>query len=199
MRFCACLFFIIFLLIVGCGVNSTLLFTEADIEDSINLLQNPGFTPPSLIADSSPPGWDIHGVSQSMISQIFQIDPMNVYEGDSSLKINASKNEIKIVSEPFRVRRYGGYYARVMIQSDCHNPPPVTFQMVTFKEDGKITNTFSKKEHISKDWSRMNVSAGFLRPGVAWGRISIIIPPFDEGSIWIDDAGCWEVHGFRID
>jgi hypothetical protein len=187
------------LLLGGCVVSSTLLFTEADIEDSINLLANPGFVPHSLMTDHSPPGWNIHIVPQPGEMQLVKIDPMNAHEGDSSLKISASGFETKIVSEPFPVRRYGGYYARIMIQSDSQNPPLVTLQMVTFKEDGKITNRFKKKEQSSDKWSRINVSAGFLRPGVTWGRISIIIPPFDDGAIWIDDAGCWEVHGFRID
>jgi len=183
----------------ACVVSSTLIFTEADIEDSINLIANSGFAPYSMMGDKALPGWNIHQDPSTKDAANISLDPLISLKGDSSLKISASNRQITIVSEPFNVRRYGGYYARIMALTDSPEAPQVTLQMVTFREDGKITNRFRQKRKLSGEWDRMTVSAGFLRPGVSWARISVIIPPFKEGSIWVDDAGCWEVHGFKID
>ncbi len=197
MRFCISIFFLA-LLTSSCVVNSTLLFSEADIEDSVNLLSNPGFAPQSMMAEEGLPGWNLHSKPHSSQKGV-HLDPGVASEGDSSLKISASDREVSVVSDPFSVRRYGGYYAKVMVMSDSEEDLQVTLQMVTFRDDGKITNRFRKKERLKPGWNKLCVSAGFLRPGVTSGRISVIIPPFKDGDLWLDDAGCWEVHGFRID
>lgn len=187
------------LLLSSCFVSSSLLFTEADIKDSVNLLVNPGFAPYSLIGEEALKGWNVHVEPPAKDFDKIKIDPMYALEGDTSLKISASEYDIMLISEPFKVRRYGGYYSKVMVHSDSPKPPVITLQMITFKDNGKITNRFKEKIRLEEGWNKLDVSAGFLRPGVSFGRISILIPPFDEGSIWLDDAGCWEVHGFRID
>jgi len=43
------------------------------------------------------------------------------------------------------------------------------------------------------------MSAGFIKPGAKFGRLAYMIPPFKEGSIYIDRAGVYEAHGFKID
>ena len=183
----------------SCFVSSSLLFTEADIKDSKNLLVNPGFALYSLAPDEALKGWSIIVEPHSADFDKIRIDPLDASEGESSLEISASDKDIMLISEPFKVRRYGGYYSRIMLKTDSPNPPQITMQMITFKENGKITNRFKAKQSPTDLWSSLAVSAGFLRPGVSFGRVSILIPPFTEGSVWIDDAGCWEVHGFKID
>ncbi|MDY0318835.1 MAG: hypothetical protein RBQ67_02460 [Candidatus Cloacimonadaceae bacterium] len=183
----------------SCFVSSSLLFTEADIQDSKNLLANPGFMSYSLSPSEALKGWSIHIEPQSSGYDKILIDPTVALEGETSLKISASDKDVMLISEPFKVRRYGGYYSRIMLKSDSPNPPQISLKMISFREDGKVTNRFSDKTKLMEGWNRLAVSAGFLRPGVNFGRISIHIPPFAEGSVWIDDAGCWEVHGFKID
>lgn len=197
MRLWICL--LVVLLLSSCFVSSTLLFTEADIEDSKNLLLNPGFAPYSLLGEEALRGWNLHVEPPSKDFDRIKIDPTLSLEGDTSLKISASDRDVMLISEPFKVRRYGGYYSRLMIHSDSPNPPQINMQMITFREDGKVTNRFKGKTRLSEGWNRLAISAGFLRPGVSWGRLSITIPPFQEGSVWLDNAGCWEVHGFKID
>lgn len=187
------------LLLSSCFVGSSLRFTEADIEDSRNLLLNPGFAPYSFSGEDALRGWNIHVEPPSKEFDKVRIDPSLALEGDTALKISASERDVILISEPFKVRRYGGYYSRVMIHSDSPDAPQISMQMITFREDGKITNRFKSKTRLSEEWNRLAISAGFLRPGVSWGRLSITIPPFEEGSVWLDDAGCWEVHGFKID
>jgi hypothetical protein len=198
MRFWLCLG-LLALLLSSCFVSSSLLFTEADIEDSMNLLTNPGFAPYSLMGEEALKGWNVHIEPPAQSFDKIKIDPMLSLEGDTSLKISASESDVMLISDPFKVRRYGGYYSRVMVHCDSPQAPQITLQMITFRDDGKITNRFKKKQQLIEGWNKLDVSAGFLRPGVSSGRISIIVPPFEQGSIWIDDAGCWEVHGFRID
>ncbi|MCB5272009.1 MAG: hypothetical protein LHW56_09225 [Candidatus Cloacimonetes bacterium] len=197
MRFWICL--LMALLLSSCFVSSSLHFTEADIEDSSNLLLNPGFAPYSLLGAEALRGWNLHVEPPLKDFDKIKIDPTVSLEGDTSLKISASDRDVMLISEPFKVRRYGGYYSRLMIHSDSPNPPQVSMQMITFREDGKITNRFKNKTRLSEGWNRLAVSAGFLRPGVGWGRLCITIPPFEEGAVWLDDAGSWEVHSFRID
>ncbi|MCB5262095.1 MAG: hypothetical protein LHW64_09075 [Candidatus Cloacimonetes bacterium] len=197
MRIWICL--LVALLLSSCFVSSSLLFTEADIQDSGNLLLNPGFAPYSLSGEEALRGWNIHVEPPCKDFDKIKIDPTLSLEGDTALKISASDRDIILISDPFKVRRYGGYYSRVMINSDSSRPVQIDMQMITFREDGKITNRFKAKTRLSEGWNRLAVSAGFLRPKVSWGRLSIHIPPFEEGSVWLDDAGCWEVHGFKID
>lgn len=187
------------LLLSSCFVSSSLIFTEADIQGGVNLLMNPSFAPYSLEGEEALRGWTVHIEPHSEGFDKILIDSKEFLEGKTSLRISASDKDVMIISEPFDVRRYGGYYARIMARSDSENPPQINLRMITFKEQGKITNRFQHKAELGKDWSMISASAGFLRPGVSFGRVFIHIPPFSEGSIWLDDAGCWEVHGFRID
>ena len=52
-------------LLSSCFVSSSLIFTEADIEDSVNLLFNPGFAPYSLEGEEALRGWNVHVEPQS--------------------------------------------------------------------------------------------------------------------------------------
>jgi hypothetical protein len=54
------------------------------------------------------------------------IDATEFLEGKSSLKISASDKDILIISEPFKVRRYGGYYSRIRARSDSKPAPDPT-------------------------------------------------------------------------
>lgn len=198
MRFCIGLALIL-LLLSSCFVSSSLIFTESDIGESANLLMNPGFAPYALEGGEALRGWTVHVEPYSDGFDKIMIDGQRFKEGKTALKISASDKDVLIISEPFEVRRYGGYYARIKARTDSPKAPQIELRMITFKDQGKITNRFKQKANLNDDWSLISTSAGFLRPGVNFGRVFIHIPPFSEGSIWLDDAGCWEVHGFRID
>ncbi|HNQ43693.1 MAG TPA: hypothetical protein PKI59_04655 [Candidatus Cloacimonadota bacterium] len=198
MRLWLCLVGLAFLL-GSCFVGSSLIITDADIEDSVNLLLNPGFNPYSVSGKDALKGWDIHIEPRDPGYDKITVDPLQALEGQTSLRISASENDVMLLSAPFRVRRYGAYYCRISARSDSPQAPQLTFRMITFKDNGKITNRFKKKFVPGTDWTKATISAGFLKPGVNFGRLAILIPPFSEGSIWLDDAGCWEVHGFNID
>lgn len=198
MRFCFSLLALL-LLLSSCFVSSSLIFSESDIADNMNLLINPGFAPYALEGQEALRGWTVHVEPPSAGFDKILIDGQSFLEGKSSLKISASDKDVLIISEPFVVRRYGGYYARIKARTDSKTAPEISLRMVTFKEQGKVTNRFSQKAKVGSDWTLISTSAGFLRPGVSFGRVMIHIPPFNEGSIWLDDAGSWEVHGFKID
>ncbi|MCB5268421.1 MAG: hypothetical protein PHU99_07365 [Candidatus Cloacimonetes bacterium] len=187
------------LLLSSCFVSSSLVFTEADIENSMNLVHNPSFAPYSLRGEEALKGWNVIIEPHSNDFNKILIDNKVYLDGNTSLRIDASDKDVMIISEPFEVRRYGGYYARIKARTDSEEAPQINLRMITFKEQGKITNRFQHKTTVGKEWELISTSAGFLRPGVNFGRVFIHIPPFSEGSIWLDDAGCWEVHGFRID
>lgn len=186
-------------LLSSCFVSSSLHFSKADIENAQNLIKNCSFDPYQLRGKETLPGWSLKVEPQQADFDKVVIDPQIAKDGSNSLKISASDKDVLIISEPFDVRRYGGYFAKISAKSNSTNPPQIQFRMITFKEQGKITNRFKQKHKLSSDWQDITLSAGFLRPGVRFGRIFVHIPPFAEGSVWLDDAGCWEVHGFRID
>jgi len=183
----------------ACSVVTTLSFTERDIKDSPNLVENYSFSPYSTIGEEALKGWMVilnpHDNSESPIT----IDPDTACEGKTSLRIDASDKSVLILSEPFNVRRYGGYYLRCYFKTNFPNPPRPQLRFIVFKENGKIVNRFKTKAKINNDWQRTTISAGFIKPGARFGRLGIYIPPFKEGSIWIDDTSCFEVHGFKID
>jgi hypothetical protein len=104
-----------------------------------------------------------------------------------------------ILSDPFPMRRYGGYYVRSSFKTNTATPPQVQMRLIVFKDNGKIVNRFKQKIHPTQEWERKSLSAGFIKPGARFGRIAYMIPPFKEGSVWIDVAGCYEVHSFHID
>ncbi|MFO8144940.1 MAG: hypothetical protein R6T89_04345 [Candidatus Syntrophosphaera sp.] len=183
----------------SCIVHSSLIYFDEDTKGVPNLLSNPGFSPYSLDRDVALLGWTVHteGIGEGK-NPVF-IDGREAYEGNTSLRIDASKNTVTLLSDAFQVRRYGGYYSRVLARSTQEKGPNITVRFLTFRENGSVYTKFKSKMRTGREWKKETISAGFLRPGVSFGRIQIEIPPFSEGSVWLDDAGCWEVHHFRID
>lgn len=195
----ACMAALLSLLLLSSCVTQTLFFTESDIGTSLNLINNPGFAPNSLDPAKSLKHWSLHTEPALADSSPVIIDPKNFQDGNTSLRIDASNRSVMIISDPFPVRRYGGYYLRSWLRTDSPNPPNVYLRFIVFREDGKIVNKFRSKNSIQADWSLATLSAGFIRPGARFGRLAIMIPPFKEGSVWVDNSGCFEVHGFKID
>lgn len=186
-------------LLSSCFVSSSIVFSDADIHNNVNLIRNGGFSSHTLQREEGLSGWSVITLPETTEFNKVKIDAKKSYEGDTSLCIDASPHTVMIISEPFPVRRYGGYYGRMMLSSNSTNPPMAKLRLITFRDNGKITNRFTSKVKYKNEWNRMGVSGGFLRPKVKFGRLIAIIPPFSDGSVWLDDAGCWEVHGFLID
>ena len=189
----------ILLLCSSCIVHSSLVYFDKDTEGVPNLLSNPGFDAFSLDPDQALLGWSIYSEGDGNQSIYAAIDPKVALQGSTSLRIDASDQTVVLYSDAFKVRRYGGYYVRLNAKSSEPEGPQITTRLITFWENGRVFSRFKSKMKTSNEWSKDTISAGFLTPGVSFGRIQIVIPPFEKGSVWLDDAGCWEVHHFRID
>ncbi len=187
------------LLLSSCTGVSTLNFSDKDLSNTPNLLLNPDFNPYSVVPSESLKGWVVHldppGGSDSPVI----IDPEVHLEGGTCLRIDASDRSVMILSDPFEVRRYGGYYVHTNFKTNSPAPPIIQMRMIVFMENGKILNRFKNRFHLGSDWENQTISAGFIKPGAKFGRLAYMIPPFKEGSIYIDKAGVYEAHGFKID
>jgi hypothetical protein len=192
-----CLLVLIFT--TSCLVRSSLVYLDSDTEGVPNLLSNPDFQAYSLDPDEALLGWTVHTQSSPMQGTPVYIDVKEAKHGNTSLRIDASEHQIVLLSDAFKVRRYGGFYSRIFVKSALAKGPQITMNFITFKDNGAVYSRFHSKLNSTSAWKKCAISAGFLKPGVSFGRIQIIIPPFTSGSIWLDDAGCWEVHHFRID
>lgn len=186
------------LILSSCFVGSSLIFFESDTVGKTNLVRNHGFNTNELAEQSLPQGWTLMNAS-TRVPESIAVDYTESIEGDNSLRIDASPNAVMIVSEAFPVRRYGGYYVRVKLRSDHLLNQKVQLHFITFNPNGKTLNRFKSKLRPQTEWKNLLLSAGFIREGARFGRVAILIPPFAQGSIWIDDAGAWEVHSFNID
>ncbi len=198
MMFCL-LIMLVMLFTTSCIVRSSLAYSDKDTDGVPNLLSNPGFNAYSLDPDEALLGWSLHAenIGKGKISAA--IDPKEALQGNTSLRIDASDQTVTLISDAFKVRRYGGFYSRVFVKSSEKVGPQVCMKFTTFRDNGSVYNQFKHKQKTTNEWGKNSISAGYLKPGVSFGRLQIIIPPFSEGSVWIDDAGCWEVHQFRID
>jgi hypothetical protein len=188
--------------LTSCFIHSSLIFFEEDTQGLSNLVSNPGFNAYSLDPDESLKGWSVliePDTQEKTQPNIAFIDGNQAFNGSTSLRIDASPNSVSIISEPFRVNRYGGYYVRCYACSSEPKGPQINLRLLTFKTDGSIDKKFKAKKQIKNEWDKIAVSAGFLSPGVSFGRVIIEIPPFSQGSVWIDEDGCWEGHQFKID
>ncbi len=191
---------ILLLTLSSCLVHTSLVYFDKDTAGVANLISNPGFSAYSLDPREALLGWsvDLQGESDSPRNLVF-IDGREAIQGNSSLRVDASPYTVVITSDAFRVNRYGGYYTRLWAKSSTPAGPQLHLRFITFKSSGKIDRQFKTKLKSVDMWEKETISAGFLRPGVTFGRLQIVIPPFSEGSLWLDDTGCWEVHRFRID
>lgn len=198
-KYALALMALLMLFISSCFVSSSLAYSESQTQDVPNLLFNPSFNPYSLDPATALRGWTLDSdPSGSPLGKVV-IDTGTALEGKTSIRVDASERAVILISDSFKVIRYGGYYIRVGTRSTSSEMPEVTLRFITFKDNGKIYNRFRKKIKTDPEWTKSSISAGFLKPGVSFGRVAILIPPFKDGSVWIDDAGCWKVHHFRID
>ncbi|MCB5245503.1 MAG: hypothetical protein RBR57_00035 [Candidatus Syntrophosphaera sp.] len=190
------------LTLTSCFIHSSLMYFEKDTEGLPNLISNPGFNAYSLDPNESLRGWSLliePTEPEKAQTNVVFIDGEKALHSGSSLRIDASSNKVSIISDPFRVHRYGGYYVRCYTYSSEPKGPQINMRLLTFQPDGSIDKKFKAKMQSKNEWKKITISAGFLSPGVTFGRVVIEIPPFNQGSVWIDDAGCWEVHHFKID
>lgn len=183
----------------SCIVRSSLSYYDKDTEGVPNLLSNPSFNAYSFDPDNALLGWSIHTDGNFSDNHSVFIDGRQSKQGKTSLRVDASNKTVTILSDAFTVKRYGGFYSRVYACSSEPKGPQITVRFITFRENGTVYSKFKTKLKTGLEWEKGTISAGFLRPGVNFGRLQIIIPPFSKGSVWLDDAGCWEVHHFRID
>ena len=183
----------------SCFFRTSLNFSDSMIEKLPNELTNPGFELSGKDPHSALRGWDIGIEPPEGKGTVISVDTQVRKEGTSSLRIDASENAVLIYSDSFDVARYEGYLIRASARTTSAEKPPVVLRFICFKDNGKIANRYKKNLKTSENWKTAEISAGFLRPGVVSGRVAILVPPFKEGSVWIDATGCWNVHHFRID
>lgn len=194
-----CLSAVLMLFSSSCIVHSSLAYFDKDTAGVPNLLSNPGFDAYSLDPDQALLGWTLYSGDLASPKVLAAIDTKEARQGNTSLRIDASDKTVVLYSDAFKIRRYGGYYVRMNAKSSAKLGPQVNMRFITFWENGTVFSKFKSKLKTTNEWKTDTISAGFLKPGVSFGRIQITIPPFSEGSLWLDDAGCWEVHHFRID
>jgi hypothetical protein len=183
------------LLLSSCFMGSTILFLEKDTIGKPNLLLNPWFDGDVVEGSFMPEGWILMGASQEN-PEGASFDEVDFLTGSRSLKISKSDKYLMLVSESFRIDRYGGFFARASAKSDTETGPNLRLRFVAYNESGTIRNTFNTGMKTGKDWTKHTISAGFLKPDVHFGRVIILIPPTGEDTIWIDDIACFEVHRF---
>lgn len=183
----------------SCFVHSSLAYFDKDAEGKPNLLSNPGFSAYSADPAAEPLGWTIEAGESARETPLFAIDGQEAAEGNSSLRVDASDQSVVIISDAFRVRRYGGYYTRVRALADSEPGPQLLIQLLTYDDDGELFSRHKASLKTGSEWKKAAISSGFNQPGVSFARLRIEIPAFRDGSVWVDDAGCWEVHRFRID
>ncbi|MDZ4181896.1 MAG: hypothetical protein U1B83_03380 [Candidatus Cloacimonadaceae bacterium] len=191
--------FALILVLSSCIVRSSLMFFDSDTVGVPNLLFNPGFNAYSLDPAQALKGWSVITEPQGGDNRMIVIDTNQAFEGQTSLRIDASEKTVMIMSDAFQVERYGGYYVRLHARSSHSAGPQVSVRFISFRQDGRINNRFNSKIKTGTDWKKGSISAGYLKPGVSFGRVAIMVPPFSEGSVWLDNAGCWKVHHFKID
>lgn len=187
------------LMLSSCFVSSSLAFNESQTEGLPNLIFNPGFNPYSLDPATALKGWSVDFDPPNAPLDKVVIDTKVSKEGETSLRINPSEHATIIISDSFNVIRYGGYFIKASARSSSKEMPELSIRFIAFKDNGKIYNRFQSKLKTSDDWGSAHISAGFIKPGVSFGRVAIMVPPFKDGAVWIDDVGCWKVHHFRID
>ncbi|MBW6513824.1 MAG: hypothetical protein K0B87_03605 [Candidatus Syntrophosphaera sp.] len=190
---------ILLLITASCIVHSSLVYLDKDTEGVPNLVTNPGFDAYSYDAHDALLGWTVHVDGLAKGSNPVFIDGGEAFESGTSLRIDASENTVTLLSDAFKVRRYGGYYIRLWGRSSQPRGPHVTLRFLTFRDNGSVFGKYRAKLKTRPEWKRESISTGFHKPGVSFGRLQIVIPPFSEGSVWLDNTGCWEVHHFRID
>ena len=189
----------ILLFCASCFVHSSLAYFDKDTEGVPNLLSNPGFSAYSLNPGEALLGWTVQSDGKDAKHLSVVIDGQEALQGNSSLRIDASGNTVILLSDAFQVRRYGGYYTRLKAKCSEAKGPQLTLRLVTFSETGSVFGKYKTTFKTGTGWSKGTISSGFNKPGVSFGRLQIVIPPFEKGSLWLDDAGCWEVHHFRFD
>lgn len=191
---------LLILLLLGlssCFVGSSLVFFESDTAGKPNLIHNPSFLPPKA-AGQGLPGWTLLNIDEKMKIPA-SYDTLSTTEGKTSLRFDPSEQDIVIVSDAFRVRRYGGYYIRANVRGTADLLKKVQLRFFTYNDNGKQINKFQHKFMPRADWDKYSISAGFIDTRSTFGRVAIVIPAFSKGSIWIDEVGAWDVHSFRID
>jgi len=183
----------------SCVVSPSLVFKESQTEGLPNLIFNPGFNPYSLDPATALKGWMVDHDPADIKESNVVIDTNVASEGKTSLRIDASKHATIIISDSFDVVRYGGYFIKANVRTNSTDNPDIVLRFISFKENGKVYNRIKSRIRATEDWTKSTISAGFIKPGVSFGRVAIMISPFKDGSVWIDDVGCWKVHHFRID
>ncbi|MDD2331331.1 MAG: hypothetical protein PHI68_01620 [Candidatus Cloacimonetes bacterium] len=179
-------------------MGSTILFLEKDALHKPNLLANPSF---ALLPDSMnvmPSGWTIIGQRDDYLGKVL-CDSLTRVESGNSIRITGTRKPLMIISDPFKVDRFGGFFAKISALSSDDLGPRVRFRFITYNASGKIRNSFSSSLKSAQHWKKASISAGFLKTDVRFARLIILVPPTQEATLWINDAGCYEVHRFPLD
>jgi len=186
------------LVCTSCFLGSSLLFLESDAADKPNLVTNPGFESKSKQINQIPVGWIINP-SGLLSQEVLSSDPTEFVTGTQSLKIVHTQRKLTLLSEPFRIDPWNGYYIRASAKTTNPDGAEIFLRFQTYAEDGTITNNYSAKNTCGSEWKRGSISAGFINKKATFARVLIVIPQTNDHPIWIDDVGCFSVHRFILD
>lgn len=192
------LFALLCLVISSCFMGSSLLFLESDAIGKPNLVANPDFENRAKFINRLPPGWIVNPRGL-LLSETIAYDPAEYFTGKQSLKFVNTQRKLTLLSEPFRIDPWNGYYIKASFKSGNPSGTDIILRFQTYADDGTITNNFNRKIKTDSDWSKATISAGFIKKSATFARVLLIIPPTLDYPIWIDDVGCFSVHRFRLD
>jgi len=177
-------------------MGSSILFLENDAVKKPNLLQNPGFELLPGSFNGIPKGWMVIGTSEDYVGKVTSDGSVTI-NGSNSIKVQGTRKSVMIISDPFNIDRYGGYFAKLSALSTEETGPKVRLRVYAYSANGKLRNTFSSTIRTSTTWKKATLSAGLLRSNVRYGRIVLIVPATKEGAVWLDGVACYEAHRFN--
>lgn len=186
------------LLLSSCFLGSSLLFLESDAVGKPNLVANSDFESKTKQNNQLPPGW-ILNPSGLLLRETIVCDPTVYASGTQSLKVVNTQRRLILLSEPFRIDPWNGYYIRASVKTANPRGAEIILRIQTYAADGTITNNFRTRIKSDSDWKRGSISAGFIKKKSTFARVLVVIPPTEEYPIWIDDVGCFSVHRFTLD
>jgi len=170
------------LLLSTCFFGSSILFLESDTKGKPNLIFNPGFETNPLDEKRMPPGWLLMD-SKVLIEDHISCDFSKSVLGFQSLKVSGNAQHLMIISEPFAVDSFGGYFVKSSAHGTTLKGPKLKLKFIGYSEHGKIRSTYTTTLKTSNDWVKATLSVGFLKPDVRFGRVLLVIPPLEDDSV----------------
>lgn len=181
------------LIVAGCFSGFVMNFSEDDIKNEENIIQNSGFEEGNYNYTALPEKWIIMDKPDKTIFW----DKDVFHNGEKSLKINNPAKKINIVSDSFSIDPGAVYFVKAYIKSDRVTSKQIILNFIVFDKEGKKLNQFKKAFYPTADWTPIKLTAGFFKSGAKFARVIISVPRKRDGTFWIDDVNTYNIHSFK--